>query len=207
MELDRIPFSAGDAELAVGNARHDSIDRIYLRTATNLITGNDVEIIEYTSVGGSNWEKAVIAHLALPSPSIVFRMLPAHQGRLALYFTSSGGDFYEVFFDGAQWRQTLVTGLLSPYPRSCAGGKGRNDGVYRINCVSPLALEELTPKGDGWLRTQQISVDQFSTLQNLESVAIGPARNDGHQRVYVQTRTVFSGAGSLFELTYKSLAP
>jgi hypothetical protein len=213
-ELDRFPVDPENQQVravVVGSGRHDDSDRLYLLVGRQQPFGPlETDVVEYANAGGPGWERSVIAHVTLPYGSdwSFSGMFPARGGRSALYLVTGDGDFHEFFFDGGQWRHSVVARLLGlGGGQTCAGGDGRNDGVYRLYCTSGgTELRELTLQGDTWVVTDAFDATS-GRLFVVSGMAVGPGRNDGHQRIYIQrTQLSLFGVGGqleLVELTYR----
>jgi hypothetical protein len=175
----------------VGDARQDGHDRLYLLNP-------NAKILEYDFRGRSAWERTAIP---APSTGALLGVFPAHAGQKALYALKAGrysdqGQLQELHLEGGRWGWEPVADVGENSETQCAAGDVRGDGVVRIYCVGIIGeLSETSHTGSEWTSTRVVI--ERPDANALSTIAVGPGRGDGRNRIYIQRFD-----DDLVELTY-----
>lgn len=179
--------------LASGTGRNDGIVRLYF------VDWTDGGLIQESSWNGSSWNTVTIGNVPGGTHSSGITLGTGRNDGVVRVYTMGSYGVYEWSYSGTSWSQLTVANNWSE--TNGFVGNARNDGNDRL-IFNASCHWESTWNGTNY---SIVGLSSCTSSQSADAVEIGTGRNDGVNRVYVNTelagRIEYTWNGSAYTAT------
>ena len=174
IEIGQCP-TPNSYDLVLADGKNDGKQRIY-------VTTKDGGVYEW-SFENNAWSLNDVVH---PGPLDNLMHIAAgdarNDGTVSIYFAEwhQAGRIFEATWNGSAWQKNVI-GVAPEVNTGVVVGDGRNEGRNRLYVSGSYGLHEWNWDGNSWNHTP------INSAYHEVSGDIGDARNDGVQRVMMNT--------------------